>query len=254
MRNKIIGGLAALVVVAGGVLVYQGADDTQTRKASIGQGQNQPPADKAADAQKIMDAKAREAGNPEPGKAGRVKKLPPGEGPSLEQHPPRTCDPSLPPNVEIMWAKQPRNLNEAKGISSRIVVGTVEELRQLPPVVHEHPGEPGGKLETPVQEVTLKVDQSIKGGAKAGERQAIVRAGDAEGCYRVEGDPAYKPGEQYLLLLEESGPGKPPHVISPAGRFKVTGPERALQAFERNPTASEVAGQKLDAVLARLKG
>lgn len=252
MRSRFTMVLTAIALLAGAAFIYQTSDDASNNKASIGSGQSAPPNDKAADAQKIMDDKAEKAGNPDPGKPGKIEKA--DNDPRNDVRIGQTCDASMPPNVEIMWRAQPRNLNEAKGMSTRIMVGTVQEITQLPPVVHQHPGEPGGTLETPVQQITFKVDDNIKGPARKGETQAIVRAGDGEGCYRVEGDPAYARGEQYLLLLEESGPGKPPHVISPAGRFKVNGPEQALQAFERNQTAAEVAGQKLSAVVARLKG
>lgn len=250
MRTKLPIVLTALALLAGAGFIYQASDGADTRKASIGTGQHAPPPDKAADAQAIMTAKSLAAGAAEQGKAGAVEVT--DDFPRLETNPEGACGAGLPPNVEILWAKQPRNLQEARAMATQIVVGTVTAIRDIDPVVQAHPGEPGGQDVTPVQQITLRVDVSVKGTNKVGASRTLVRAGDTEGCYRVEGDPAYAKGEKYLLLLEESGQGRPPHTLSPAGRFRVNA-DGTLQGFQQNQVVAEVGGQPLATVLGQLR-
>ncbi len=99
----------------------------------------------------------------------------------------------------------------------------------------------------------IEIDEAVKGPARAGGVVTIERQGDGEGCVRVAGDPPYRAGEQHLLLLENGRGGRPPHPVSPAGRFEV-GPDKVLQAVEDTPVGRDIARQRLEQVLTRLRG
>lgn len=253
MKNPFIGWIVAgvLAVALGGVLIYQVVDDDGTRSAALGgQGQGQaqgPPPNVAEDVAKIQAEKAK-------GRDKAPPELPPGqEAPRLNENPEPTCDPALQPNVFVEWRNNPQNLQQARGQADQIVVATVTGVVNASPLVTDAPTEPSGQVQTPVQTITLRVDQSLKGAARAGGPVTIEKIGDDRGCFRVEGDPPYERGEQYLLLLENGMGGRSAmHAISPAGRYRVAA--GVLQAMQDNPFASEVAGQRLEEVAARLRG
>ena len=171
----------------------------------------------------------------------------------MDGTPPNACDPNLPPNAFPEWRNNPETLDQARGMADQILSGTVTGLAAGEPLRAAAAGEPGGEIVTPVQNVTIRVADSVKGNARGGAEVTIQRLGDGEGCFRAAGDPPYRPGQQVLLLLENGAGGRPPHAIGPAGRYLV-GPGGALQAVESNPIAAAVAGQKLEQVIARLRG
>ena len=254
MKNPFIGWIVAgvLAVALSGVLIYQVVDDGDSRSAALsgqGQGQGQgPPPNVAEDVAKIQAEKAK-------GRDQAPPELPPGqEAPRLNANPEPTCDPALQANVFVEWRNNPQNLQQARGQADQIVVATVSGVANAAPMVTAAPTEPGGQVETPVQTITLRVDQSLKGSARGGGAVTIEKLGDDRGCFRVEGDPPYQQGEQYLLLLENGQGGRSAmHTASPAGRYRVAA-DNVLQAMQDSPFASEVAGQKLEEVAARLRG
>lgn len=256
MNKQFIGWIVAgvLAVALSGVLVFQVVDDGDSRSAALGgQGQGQgggqaPPPDVAQDVAQILAEKSK-------GRDKAPPELPPGqEAPRLNANPEPTCDPGLQANVFVEWSNNPQNLQQARGQADQIVVGTVTGVANAAPMVTAAPTEPGGQVETPIQTITIRVDQTLKGSARGGGAVTIEKLGDARGCYRVEGDPPYRQGEQYLLLLENGKGGRSAaHTTSPAGRYRVAA-DNVLQAMENNPFVSEVAGQKLEAVAAKLRG
>ena len=250
--RSVIGWIVAamLALVLAGVLVYDtGGDDDRRAGALGGQAQGQPiPPEVAADAAKIRENKPERPDR-------TIPAVPPGHNVrELAQNPPvRDCDPGRPPNAFAEWEHKPQNLAQAKGLSDQIVLGTVRGAQPGQPYTSEVAGEPGGTVIYPTQNVTVRVDEAIKGPAREGGVVTIERAGDSEGCHRVAGDPPYEVGQQYVLLLENGRGGRPGHVISPAGRLQVA-LNNALRAVEDNPVARDVAGQRLEQVLARLRG
>lgn len=256
MNNNFIGWIVAAVLAVGlgGVLIYNAVDDGGERTAALGsqgQGQGAPP-EVAQQVAQILEEKNKSGKDKLP-QVGSGQNA--GQSPNrLESNPRGDCDPSLPPNVFPEWRNDPQNLNQARGQADDIVVGTVTGIGQGQPLVAAAPGEPGGQVETPVQMITIKVDQTVKGRARAGGVVTIEKLGDAAGCYRVAGDPPYQQGEQYLLLLESGKGGRSAgHAIAPAGRLQVI-EGNFLRLTEDNAVASEVAGQKLEQVLAKLRG
>ncbi|MDP9380012.1 MAG: hypothetical protein M3Q29_07665 [Chloroflexota bacterium] len=97
-------------------------------------------------------------------------------------------------------------------------------------------GEPTGEDRIPTQRVTVEVTKAYKGSAKAGQRLELFQTGGAKlpleapkdkAGHRVEthqvileGDPLYKAGEEYLLMLEQ-GPRQMMRTISPEGRYRI---------------------------------
>lgn len=258
MNKNFIGWIVAAVLAVGlgGVLIYNAVDDGGGRTAALGsgpQGQGQgPPAEVAQEVAKILEEKNKSGKDTLP-QVGAGQNA--GQNPTrLDSNPRGDCDPSLSPNVFPEWRNDPQNLSQAKGQADEIVVGTVTGIGQGQSLVAAAPGEPGGQVETPVQKITIRVDEAVKGSARAGGVVTIEKLGDAEGCYRVAGDPPYQQGEQYLLLLESGKGGRSAaHAIAPAGRLQVI-EGNFLRLTEDNPFVSEVAGQKLEQVLARLRG
>ncbi len=255
MNKQFIGWIVAgvLAVALSGVLIFQAVDDGDSRSAALGQGQAQgggqaPPPDVAQDVARILEEKSK-------GRDKAPPELPPGqEAPRLNSNPQGACDPELQPNVFVEWRNNPQNLQQARGQADQIVVATVTGVANAAPMVTQAPNEPGGQVETPVQTITIRVDQTLKGSARGGGAVTIEKLGDDRGCFRVEGDPPYRQGEQYLLLLENGQGGRSAaHTTSPAGRYRVAA-DNVLQAMENNPFVSEVAGQKLAEVAAKLKG
>lgn len=249
--RSLIGWILAAVFAAalGGVVIYEATNDSGGgRSAAIGaSGQgNGPPPEVAADVNAILDAK---------NKAGKDKlpTIPPGQNPTqLDSNPQQHCDPSGDhPNVFAEWRNTPENVNQAAAQADQVVVGTAEDFSAGQSYITKVPGEPGGQVETPVQNVTIHVDQSVKGSARAGGVVTIQRLGDAEGCYRVAGDPPYQRGQQYLLLLENGAGGRPPHPIAPEGRYAVHA-NGALEAVTNTPAAQEAQELGLAKVVAKL--
>lgn len=251
MNKSLTGWIVAAVLAAvlAGVLIYDSTSDEGDRAASLGgvtQGTS-PPSDVAADVAQIK-ANKPESGNNSP------PPVPPGQQVrELKSNPQPVCDPNGHPNVFAEWENQPQNLNQAAGQAAQIVVGTAQGVAQGQPYTNDVQGEPGGGVTYPTQNVTIRVDEAVKGPAREGGVVTIERLGDAEGCFRVAGDPPYKAGQQYLLLLEDGRGGRPAHTISSAGRYEI-GLDKAVQAMEDNPVAQDIARQKLDQVLTRLKG
>lgn len=250
--RSLIGWVVAgvLAVALGGVLIYEavggGGGGDRTAAFSGKQG-NGPPPELVNDVNAILDAKNNA------GPKDRPPNIPPGKSArQLDENPQQRCDPALEPNVIAEWRNSPNNLNQAAAMADQVIVGTAENVEQSTPFTANVAGEPGGAVETPVQNITIHVDQSVKGGARAGGVVTIQRLGDAAGCFRVQGDPPYQRGEQYLLMLEDGQGGRPPHPIAPEGRYRVR-ENGALEAVTKNPVAEEIAGQRLEQVLQRVR-
>jgi hypothetical protein len=243
----VVAGVLAVALV--GVIIYEATSDSGGRSAAIGgggQGQGPPP-EVAAQVNAILDEK---------NKVGKDKlpTIPPGQDPTrLANNPPQRCDPEAEPNAMAEWRNHAHSLNQAKGFADDIIVGEVQAVEAAAPFTAKVEGEPGGVVETPVQNVTIKVEQSAKGNKKEGDVVTIQRLGDAAGCFRVVGDPPFVRGEKYLLMLENGAGGRPSHAFAPEGRYKVH-PDGGLEAVTKNPVAEEVASEKVDRVLEKLTG
>jgi hypothetical protein len=253
MQNRgllgwVVAGVLAVALV--GVIIYEASSGGESRSAAIGgggQGQGPPP-EVAAQVNDILDAKNKAGGKD------HLPTIPPGQKPTdLPNNPPQQCDPNAEPNAMAEWKNHAHSLAQAKGMADDIIVGEVQSVEAATPFTSKVEGEPGGVVETPVQDVTIKVDTSVKGNKKEGDVVTVQRLGDAAGCFRVVGDPPFAKGEKYLLMLENGFGNRPEHAIAPEGRYKVH-PDGGLEAVTKNPVAEEVVGDRLDQVISKLKG
>lgn len=240
---------AVLAVALGGVIIYNVSTGDDGRPAALGGGASggQPiPSEIAADVEQIQENKPETEDH-------SIPDVPADEKPrTLAQNPRPVCNPDLPANAFATWENNPQNLNQANEMADQVVVGTVQGVQKGTAYTNAVEGEPGGSVSYPTQRVTIQVEQAIKGSANEGGTITVERLGDAAGCFRVEGEPAYSRGQEYLLLLENGREGHPMHPISPSGRFQVTGDNSLRPAHPGNGVAEDIAGQKLDQVANRL--
>lgn len=139
------------------------------------------------------------------------------------------------------WKDRPQSLEATTELAESVVHGRVQRVRKAAPIVHEAPGEPGDKVEIPVEVVTIRlVDDAVKGrrgkgttlelfhtghsdarspAARAEPRgrppekpEDAVEKADAEQSEETDmavvfsslmNDPGYKAGEEYMLFVRE---------------------------------------------------
>jgi hypothetical protein len=151
------------------------------------------------------------------------------------------------------WAFHPANLAEAQAHAHTIVQGQVVSVAQGADIVTKAAGEPNGEDRIPTQHVQLKVTKVSKGNAKVGQVVDLFQTGglaaptgqpDGKQGARVEthltllsGDPLYKVGEKYMLMLED-GPNRMLRTISPEGRFKIEANGTLTPAVDNEVTTS----------------
>ncbi len=161
--------------------------------------------------------------------------------------------------AHAVWDFQPKNFAEAKNRAKHIVLAEVVNVERGEDIVTKVEGEPNGEDRLPTQKVTLKVVKGYKGNARdtmitlfqtGGEVQNPPPPAEGEKPPSVEGsevifagDPLYKVGEQYLLLLEP-GPRDMQRIVSPEGRYKVEA-NGTLEAMVDTDAAREVKGKPL---------
>jgi len=134
------------------------------------------------------------------------------------------------------WTFAPKDLNDAKAHATHVVEGDVVSVTAGPDIVTAAKGEPNGEDRIPTQHIQLKVTKSYKGSAKSGDVLDLFQTGgltaptgqpDGKQGARVQthivllsGDPLYKVGEHYVLMLED-GPRNQLRTVSPEGRFRI---------------------------------
>ncbi len=139
-------------------------------------------------------------------------------------------------STEASWNFHPKNLAEAQARAHTIVQGQVVSVAPGADIVTKAPGEPNNEDRIPTQHIQLKVSKVTKGNAKAGQVVDVFQTGGLAGptgqptgkqdervqthLVLLSGDPLYKVGEQYMLMLED-GPRGMLRTISPEGRFHI---------------------------------
>src|SRR5262249_52052331 len=129
------------------------------------------------------------------------------------------------PEVEThaSWAFAPKDLNEARDHSQAIVEGEVVSVAAGADIVTPAQGEPNDEDCIPTQPIQIKVGNVHKGNVKAGQVVDLFQTGgltvptgtpDGKQGARLQthlvalsGDPLYKVGEKYLLMLEDGPRG-----------------------------------------------
>ena len=164
--------------------------------------------------------------------------------------------------VHASWAFDPKSESQLRAQAKAIVLAEVVGVRRGADIVTQQSGEPDGVDRIPTRRVTVKVLESYKGTAKAGSLVTLFQTGGtvlpdapAKGTKArtdvaqlvLEDDPAYRAGEQYLLMLEP-GPSGTLRPVSPEGRYRYDKRTGALTATVKDDVAKSVAAQKLAAL------
>ena len=163
--------------------------------------------------------------------------------------------------MHASWAFRPTSFAQAREQAQLIVLAEVVSVKRGEDLVLPAKGEPNDEDRIPTQQVQLKVLRGYRG-AEAGMILTLAQTGGAvqppapkEGEKEpqtevaqmvLEGDPLYRRGQRYLLLLE---PNRRQQVmtISPEGRYRLTS-TNTLTAMVRNKVTAEVNGKSLEEV------
>lgn len=134
------------------------------------------------------------------------------------------------------WTFAPKDLTDARDHAQAIVEGDVVSVAAGADIVTPAKGEPNDEDRIPTQHIQLKVTRAYKGTPRSGQVLDLFQTGgltlptdkpDGKQGARLQthivllgGDPLYKVGEHYLLLLED-GPRNQLRTISPEGRYRI---------------------------------
>ncbi|MCI0395684.1 MAG: hypothetical protein L0332_25090 [Chloroflexi bacterium] len=164
-------------------------------------------------------------------------------------------------NAFASWIYHPETFETAVGDADLIVLANVIAVEAGNDIVHEAIGhEPEGEVRIPTQRITIEVVESYKGETKTGEQLVLFQTGGKRAeiiaqnedsnqelnspVMILEGDPLYKVGEQYLLLLVP-GPDNLLRTISPEGRYLVE-KDGTLTPMVANEATDVVHGKTVD--------
>lgn len=168
--------------------------------------------------------------------------------------------------VHASWAFAPKSFAEARKQAQATALVEVLAVKRGEDLVMAAKGEPTGEDRIPTQRVELRVLKLIDGGLE-GEQFTLFQTGglreappapDTEGDKKqvlrtseqfiwLEGDPAYKPGERYLLLVEP-GPEGLLRTISPEGRYRLQRDNTVVPMVDNELTRS-VRGKSVDTLI-----
>ena len=173
-----------------------------------------------------------------------------------------------PTTVHASWSFTPKNADELRARAQSIVLARVQSVSAGPDIVTPQAGEPDGLDRIPTRRVTVEVLKQYKGAGTPGQTLTLFQTGGtvepaapAKGTKNamtkvqqvvLEGDPAYRAGEEYLFMLE-AGPQGTLRPVSPEGRYRHDPRTDALTAVAQNPVAADVASNRLAALEPKLK-
>ena len=149
--------------------------------------------------------------------------------------------------VHASWSFAPKSFAEARQKADAIIRAEVLASEQGPDDVVTLKDGIVNRL--PARHVTLKVLKTYKGDLGVGQTVTLKQTGGMEqNATRhvplvLEGDPFYRAGEQYLLLLQRGQTGVL-LTIAPEGRYQVQR-DGVLKAMVDNATTREVNGQSV---------
>jgi hypothetical protein len=111
------------------------------------------------------------------------------------------------PPVSASWAFRPRTVEELAARAKLVVEAEVAGVRRGAPMWPR--GDSPYATAIPTQRIDLKVTDSLRGAASAGDELTLFKTGgEREGMVlSLEGDPPYRVGERYVLFLEPRGDG-----------------------------------------------
>ncbi|HET7477220.1 MAG TPA: hypothetical protein VFJ97_14525 [Dermatophilaceae bacterium] len=173
-----------------------------------------------------------------------------------------------PATVHAVWSFKAKTAKEVRAHARSIVLAEVVSTAPGADIITRQPNEPGGVDRIPTTRVTVKVVKGYKGLNKAGDELVLFQTGGvtqlpaapAKGKTAhsdvqqlvLEGDPAYKQGEQYLLMLEP-GPQGMLRPVSPQGRFRLDRSTGSLTSMVKDTATAELSGKKLTGVETTLR-
>jgi hypothetical protein len=161
--------------------------------------------------------------------------------------------------LKASWSFHPQTVTEARSRAQSIVLGQVVSVQQGNDIVTQQPGEPGGVDRIPTRRITVKVLKTYKGTAQNGTDLTLFQTGGsvlpaapAKGQQAtthvmqvvLEGDPGYRVGEQYLLMLEP-GPAGTLRPISPEGRYRYSPSSGALTPMVNGAVPDQIKASRL---------
>jgi len=167
--------------------------------------------------------------------------------------------------ARAVWLFQPKNSAEVRAKSKDIVLARVVSVKRGPDIVTKQANEPSGEDRIATSRISVQVVRSYKGADKAGQTVTLFQTGASmddpappkEGKgntatskaqhIQLEGDPAYKVGEQYVLMLEAGPPGTQ-RPVSPEGRYRVNQRTGVLTGVVSNRVTKEMSGKSLTSV------
>lgn len=156
----------------------------------------------------------------------------------------------------VIWEFTPETVSELADEARAVVEVEVEQVRAGEDLVAEAPGEPGGELQIPTQQVDVRTIQAL--GGTAPDRLTLFKLG-SEDTY-AEGDPPYEVGRRYVVFIEprmaDDGSGRHPDgsylASAPDGRLLEQ--DGRLEPLSDGPVADELEGMTPAALERELEG
>jgi hypothetical protein len=169
--------------------------------------------------------------------------------------------------MHASWQFHPQSVSQLRARAQSIVLGEVVSVRRGDDIVTQQPGEPDGVDRIPTRRVTVRVITSYKGQAAPGTQLTLFQTGGivlphapepGEAAHTnvqqlvLEGDPAYRAGEQYLLMLEP-GPQETLRPVSPEGRYRHDPKSGTLTAMAHGTVPDAITASRLSALESSLR-
>ncbi len=166
--------------------------------------------------------------------------------------------------MHASWRAHPKTLGEARRLAKSIVLANVVDVQPGQDLVTSAAAEPSGEDRIPTQMITLEIVKAYKGSYRAGQQVKLFQtggvlvsaSGDNEEAMQtagrrfiIEGDPLYRAGEQYMLMLTD-GPQGAVRTIAPEGRYRVQ--DGQLTAMTHSDLAHEISHKGLQSLEAEL--
>lgn len=140
-----------------------------------------------------------------------------------------------------VWHHNPTSVEEAIDLGSVVVRATVVKVQRAGEIVVPAPAEPGGVDRIATETVMLRTREVFKGSVPA--TFVVFRTGGPG--ITVEGDPAYRVGQQYVLVLSSQRPDGRWVLVSPEGRYQIRSGK--VYAISDQPGVAKVNGRSYDA-------
>ncbi|MGH3647232.1 MAG: hypothetical protein ACRDTM_08655 [Micromonosporaceae bacterium] len=116
-----------------------------------------------------------------------------------------------------VWHHHPTSVNEAVDLAAVVVTATVINVRRAPDIVVPAEAEPGGVDRIATEAVTVRTTEVFKGTAP--RVLTVFRTGGTG--ITVEGEPGYRVGQQYVLMLSGQRADGRWVLVSPEGRYQL---------------------------------